>query len=123
MSDDISTHYTCAPARVMGSDICQSREWSPDWRPRKADRPRCGAKTRRGTPCAREGSGRGGRCPNHGGLCTGPTTQEGRQRCIDATKRRWQAWRAARAASASPADPVRDWLDEMLSSPPTLPVG
>ncbi len=44
-------------------------------RPPKSQRPRCGARTRRGTSCKRlavwfpeESKPRNGRCPNHGGL-------------------------------------------------------
>lgn len=59
------------------------------------DKP-CGAKTRAGHPCQRKGRGRGGRCPNHGGMSTGPRTEAGRQRLADAARARWAAWRAAR---------------------------
>jgi hypothetical protein len=38
--------------------------------PRK-DRPRCGAKTRKGTPCQAQALANG-RCKYHGGLSTGP---------------------------------------------------
>jgi hypothetical protein len=34
----------------------------------------CGARTRAGHPCRRKGLGRGERCPNHGGMSTGPRT-------------------------------------------------
>jgi hypothetical protein len=40
----------------------------------------CGAKTRAGTPCKRTDLYRNGRCKFHGGLSTGPTTAEGKQR-------------------------------------------
>jgi len=39
--------------------------------------PRCGAKTRKGTPCQRIGRKGNGRCKLHGGLSTGPKTPEG----------------------------------------------
>ncbi len=42
---------------------------------------RCGAKTRRRTPCKRKAL-RNGRCPNHGGMSTGPRTLEGRLRAL-----------------------------------------
>lgn len=42
---------------------------------------RCGAKTRKGTPCKRMALANG-RCPNHGGLSTGPVTTEGRRRAL-----------------------------------------
>ena len=41
--------------------------------------PRCGAKTRRGTPCKRAALPNG-RCRLHGGLSTGPRTEDGRKR-------------------------------------------
>lgn len=64
--------------------------WREEWRPRKADRPRCGAKTRTGKPCQRPGSGRGGRCRNHGGMSTGPRTPQGLARSA-ANLQRWRA--------------------------------
>lgn len=50
---------------------------------------RCGARTRRGEPCKRRGSGAGGRCPNHGGMSTGPRSKAGRKRIAEAQRRRW----------------------------------
>ena len=41
--------------------------------------PRCGARTRAGCPC-RQPAMKNGRCRLHGGLSTGPRTQEGRRR-------------------------------------------
>lgn len=41
--------------------------------------PRCGAKTRRGTPC-RAPAMANGRCRMHGGKSTGPRTPEGLER-------------------------------------------
>ena len=41
---------------------------------------RCGAKTRAGTPCKLTSIYDNGRCKFHGGLSTGPTTQEGKKR-------------------------------------------
>jgi hypothetical protein len=58
---------------------------------------RCGAKTRAGTPCKRKGLGRGGRCPNHGGLSTGPRTAAGRRRISEAQRERWIKRRFAEA--------------------------
>jgi hypothetical protein len=40
----------------------------------------CGAKTRKGTPCKRRDLYSNGRCPLHGGLSTGPRTEEGKRR-------------------------------------------
>ena len=53
-------------------------------------RPRCGARNRRGEPCAvRVEHGRR-RCRFHGGLSTGPRTVEGRARIAEAQRRRWR---------------------------------
>lgn len=54
----------------------------------------CGAKTRKGTPCKRTDLYDSGRCKLHGGLSTGPTTEEGRERCREAALRRWAKVRA-----------------------------
>jgi len=48
--------------------------------------PRCGAKTRRGTPCQAPAMANG-RCRLHGGLSTGPRTPEGLER---SRKARWK---------------------------------
>lgn len=40
----------------------------------------CGAKTRAGTPCKLTSLYGNGRCKFHGGLSTGPTTDEGKRR-------------------------------------------
>ncbi|MGO9444090.1 MAG: HGGxSTG domain-containing protein [Thiobacillaceae bacterium] len=48
--------------------------------------PRCGAKTRRGTPCQSPAM-RNGRCRMHGGASTGPRTPEGLAR---SRRSRWK---------------------------------
>ena len=60
-------------------------------------RSRCGAKTRKGEACKRRGTGAGGRCPNHGGMSTGPRTSAGRVRIAEAQRRRWEKFREALA--------------------------
>lgn len=57
--------------------------------------PRCGARTRRGTPC-RAPAMRNGRCRMHGGLSTGPRTQEGLERCRRAN------WKHGRYSESAP---------------------
>lgn len=54
--------------------------WSPDWAPPKPERVICGARTRQGRPCVRRSVPGKRRCPNHGGLSTGPKTAEGKAR-------------------------------------------
>lgn len=46
----------------------------------KVGRALCGAKTRKGLPCVRRVVEGSARCPNHGGLSTGPRTAEGKAR-------------------------------------------
>ena len=40
----------------------------------------CGARTRAGAPCKRKDLYRSGRCKFHGGMSTGPTSEEGKKR-------------------------------------------
>ena len=53
------------------------RNGNPQGNPNNA--PRCGAKTRKGTPC-RAPAMANGRCRMHGGKSTGPRTPEGLER-------------------------------------------
>jgi hypothetical protein len=60
------------------------------------ERPRCGAKTRKGTPCKAQAL-QNGRCYIHGGLSTGPRTPEGKVRQAEAARKqmleRWARYR------------------------------
>jgi hypothetical protein len=56
--------------------------------------PRCGARTRTGSPCQRKVVMGRHRCPRHGGK---PLTEEGRARIAEAQRRRWEAYREARS--------------------------
>ncbi len=69
-------------------------------RPARADRPRCGARTRKGEPCKApvvwaRGEKPRARCRMHGGLSTGPRTVEGRERIAESNRRRAAVRRAA----------------------------
>src|SRR5262245_29500616 len=85
----------------LGSRVMHARHGlkMAGYKPRKGgmNRPRCGARTRRGTPCLRRELFRGGRCRNHGGLSTGakvlkpgPKTEAGKRRLWEGHQR----WRA-----------------------------
>jgi hypothetical protein len=50
--------------------------------------PRCGAKTRAGTPCKMRAVEGKKRCRLHGGLSTGPKTAAGRARIAESNRRR-----------------------------------
>jgi hypothetical protein len=50
---------------------------------------RCGARTRKRTPCQMKVVPGKARCRLHGGLNTGPKRQEGRMRIAEAQKKRW----------------------------------
>ena len=52
-------------------------------------RVRCGARTRKGTPCRAQSEPGRRRCKLHGGLSTGPRTAEGRARIAEAQRKRW----------------------------------
>jgi hypothetical protein len=65
-------------------------------RPRRKDRPRCGAKTRAGGTCMVRVEFGKARCRFHGGLSTGPKTEAGRARIAEAQRRRWGLYREMR---------------------------
>ena len=55
----------------------------------------CGARTRAGTPCKLTAIYSNGRCKLHGGLSTGPPSDEGRERCRQAARTRWAQVKAS----------------------------
>ena len=74
---------------------------------------RCGAKTRRGTPCQRPANKRNGHCRLHGGASTGPRTEQGRAKIAAANLRHGeftQAKIAKRKEDAKIAKRLRDRL-------------
>ena len=69
--------------------------WAKEPRIRRADRPRCKARTRRGKPCGAPvvwdkhlDQPRNDRCRMHGGLSTGPKTAAGRDSIRASNRRR-----------------------------------
>ena len=74
---------------------------------------RCGAKTRRGTPCQRPANKKNGRCRLHGGASTGAKTEEGRAKISAAnttTGQNTKAMIAKRKEDAKIARGLRDRL-------------
>ena len=74
---------------------------------------RCGANTRRGTPCKRPANKRNGRCRLHGGASTGPRTKEGLAKIAAAnttTGQHTRAMIARRRKDAKIAKGLRDRL-------------
>lgn len=66
-------------------------------------RPRCGARTRRGSACSRKVVPGRFRCRLHGGLSTGPRSAPGKARIAAAQRRRWAHWRAKQGTTADSA--------------------
>lgn len=66
-------------------------------------KPNCGAKNRRGQPCAMTPEPDKKRCKFHGGRSTGPRTPEGRTRIADAQRLRWKKHRAGEQLLAATA--------------------
>jgi hypothetical protein len=65
------------------------------WSRPKRERPRCGARCRDGSPCEalpvwdkRLDRAVNGRCRMHGGLSTGPKSEEGRRRIAESNRTR-----------------------------------
>ena len=74
---------------------------------------RCGAKTRRGTPCQRPANKQNGRCRLHGGASMGPRTKEGLAKIAAAnttTGQHTKAMIAKRREDAKIAKGLRDRL-------------
>lgn len=82
----------------------------PRWRaPKRRWRQDCGAKCRDGHACRapavwdkRIDRPRNGRCKLHGGLSTGPRTEEGKARIAAAQRERWRRWREQSEVDQSP---------------------
>ncbi|MEJ7814787.1 MAG: HGGxSTG domain-containing protein [Rubrobacter sp.] len=79
---------------VAGYDIWSGeiRLW---WSRTKRERPRCGSRCRDGSPCEASpvwdrlvDRPVNGRCRMHGGLSTGPKTEEGRRRIAESNRAR-----------------------------------
>ena len=74
--------------------------------------PRCGAKTRGGTPCAAPAMANG-RCRMHGGKSTGPRTPEGLARCRAANWKHGMYCREALASRRETRDLLRKSADQV----------
>ena len=68
--------------------------FGPDWPGQ-----RCGAKTRKDTPCQRPAYKRNGRCSLHGGKSTGPKTEDGLARLTVARTTHGKYTKEKRAAA------------------------
>jgi hypothetical protein len=93
-------HYMAARPAYWDREDFASFIWACKFLLRRSrpNGPKCGAKTRRGTPCQmRPLLPWSLRCRLHGGLSTGPKTAEGRQRIAETQRRRWAEWRAERS--------------------------
>jgi len=60
----------------------------------------CGARTRKGEPCRAKSEPGKRRCRFHGGMSTGPRSQEGRERIAEAQRKRWATYRRQRLTRA-----------------------
>jgi hypothetical protein len=76
--------------------------------------PRCGAKTRAGTPC-KAAAMPNGRCRMHGGPSTGPRTKEGKAR-ISASRTKHGRYRQAAIARRREARSIVRSIRELLSN-------
>jgi hypothetical protein len=66
----------------------------------------CCARTRKGFPCVRRVVPGKNRCPNHGGLSSGPKTAAGKARIAAAQRARWARYRQERARRRSASSGV-----------------
>ena len=75
----------------------------------KIQRPRCGAKTRRGPPCRARAVSGATRCRMHGGLSTGARTEAGRAAIAESNRRRAVLRDLAELAGDVAEDRRRQW--------------
>lgn len=88
----------------------------------RRDRPRCGATTRKGTPCAapvawddRLDRPVNGRCRYHGGASTGPRTDAGREAIRESNRRRAVLRDLAELVPELEAERRERWADAVLA--------
>ena len=62
-------------------------------------RNRCQARNRRGTRCGCQVIPGKRVCKFHGGMSTGPRTEEGKRRVAEGRRRYWERYRAAKVAA------------------------
>lgn len=93
---DRAIHQFCKATGIAIETVC-SEPWMYRWDglelpsfPLVLSEMTCGAKTRKGTPCKRKDLYSSGRCKFHGGMSTGPRTEEGKRRCAENGKRATQ---------------------------------
>lgn len=80
------------PAALTPADLDILRAEMRLLKAARAQRIRCGARTRRGTPCAARSEPGALRCRRHGGRSTGPRTPEGKARIGELARARMLAW-------------------------------
>lgn len=85
--EDLRPHERLVKAKVAGRSI---------WMMIPIEYP-CGAWTRAGTPCRITAVYASGRCKLHGGMSTGPKTEEGKERIREGQKRRRERERGSLA--------------------------
>ena len=95
---------------IAKDNVTIGTEWrfGPNWPGQ-----RCGAKTRRGTPCQRPANKQNGRCRLHGGASTGPRIEQGRANIAatnTTTGQHTKAMIAKRREDAKIANGLRDRL-------------
>ena len=80
--------------------------------------PRCGAKTRKGTPCG-SAAMKNGRCRMHGGASTGPRTAEGIERIRKARTKHGRYSAASIAQRRAARQALRELRALLRSATPT----
>jgi hypothetical protein len=96
--------------RLMSACLRASDQYTPFHILLKRELPPCGARCRDGHRCKAKATRdvetgcyvRNGRCRLHGGLSTGPTTTEGKQRVGEAARRRAQHTRLGDRQAPAP---------------------
>lgn len=104
---------TCEPHAERPFSPLKNGNRRGDWN----NAPRCGAMTRKGTPC-RSAAMPNGRCRMHGGMSTGPRTAEGIERIRAARTKHGRYSQASIARRREAREAIRT-LRAMLKGPHT----
>ena len=113
----LARRYSGRRQRRMENRLAWAAAATPTKQPRtpKSQRPKCGATTRKGTPCKAPAVSGSNRCRLHGGLSTGPRTDAGREVIRTSNRRRAILADLVELVPAMAEDRRRQWAAAILA--------
>ena len=113
----LARRYSGQRQRRMENRLAWAAAATPTKQPTtpKSQRPKCGATTRKGTPCKAPAVSGSNRCRLHGGLSTGPRTDAGREVIRTSNRRRAILADLVELVPAMAEDRRRQWAAAILA--------